>query len=260
MDQKQKEIQAVFGYLKSKPCLTEHHLIFVNAILIQRLTNIHHLSPVFPCFIHHSHYPRLLAVFSHQILFLVFTMKVTGYVTLLSTLLVVAQAAVIPVPRPTLAKMKAAYAPVSYTTRHDYREVKKFLGGPIDVEWTGVNMCTVRMSHGLNGAGVKLPLRDENPLTVESADGTPHALRVIELRAYLIDELRWKPDAEVNKPLNSPMDFSKLVGKKGILTIDWETQAHFAFWNGVVEDDAFSGSYLSYFDNASKVTFWKLPE
>jgi hypothetical protein len=163
--------------------------------------------------------------------------------------------------RPTLAAFCKAYKPFSYPAVEP-GPFKTLVGGGFLDEWMRAqnNMCAARMSAGLNGAGVPLPASRRSILTLKGRDNRHYAIRVRELRDWLIFTKQWRPQADVNKTPGRPFNWSTLPrGVSGIVAIDWNKQQHFGLYYGSKQEDPFSGTSPTYYDYAARVTFWQLP-
>jgi hypothetical protein len=140
--------------------------------------------------------------------------------------------------------------------------LKKKIGGQVNNP-AYTNLCAVRLSLVLNGAGLKIPAKTflkwygENFHVVKGADGSYYGHGVLELFHYF-SEKYGKPDLELSKTGESddPSVQAALKGKKGILFFKvniWnDAQGHFTLWDG--EKCADNG----YFREAVKVALWKV--
>jgi hypothetical protein len=181
--------------------------------------------------------------------------EVVERVPLISRTITLAGAPYDLVPRrqlPSFAAMWDAYPKRLFDLTVQYE-----IGGEVKAPWL-TNLCVVRVSRALDGAGFLIP---EGPSanvpglhTLRGADGNNYAYRVAELRDYLVQHVG-PPD--VVKTGAQGVDPAPFAGKQGIIlfTVPSFTDAtgHADLWNGS------AAAHAQLFPRASKVELWQAP-
>jgi len=144
-----------------------------------------------------------------------------------------------------------------YGTWPDSAALKRDIGGSVDAAWI-TNTCAVRLSRGLNYSGVPLPAHAAGLLTVKGGDDKYYALRVAEMRRWLVQAIG-NPDFDHKKKKGDPFDKTTLAAWKGIIGFDIsfaDATGHLDAWDGT----KFSSEYKvsDYWTPATRITLWKL--
>jgi hypothetical protein len=157
--------------------------------------------------------------------------------------------------KPTWSRFLAEYP--DYTTQPSSEAVKKRIGGNVDAAYI-LNTCTVRLSRGLNYAGVEVPASHPGMITVKGADKKSYALRVAEMRTWL-PKVLGKPDFDETKLAGAAFNKGALAAMNGIIAFDIhfaDATGHLDSWNG----RSFSNELKAgdYWTRATRITVWKL--
>ncbi len=130
-------------------------------------------------------------------------------------------------------------------------KVKELIGGNVNADYI-TNLCTVRGSRALNGAGAPIPKGFPGMLTVSGADGKRYAIRVKEFRVYM----RATYGAPTLTARGGAVAES-FRGKQGIIIFDvriWnDASGHVDLWNGSTCE------YHGYWAEAFEVSLWQAP-
>ncbi len=145
-----------------------------------------------------------------------------------------------------------------YLYSPDSKAVKADIGGAVDAAWIA-NTCAIRMSRGLNYAGVSVPYGFNGMKTVKGSDGKRYAFRVQEMRKWFAARFP-KPTVDLKKAAGTGADLSTLASLRGIMALDIrfsDATGHLDLWDGsmiTTEAQASKG----YLDNATRITLWAL--
>lgn len=130
-------------------------------------------------------------------------------------------------------------------------QVKALIGGNVDADYI-TNLCTVRMSRALNGAGAPIPNGAPGLTTVRGGDGKRYAIRVKEFRQYM--------RATYGAPTlteRGGVVADSFRGKQGIIIFDvrvWsDASGHVDLWDGS------TCAYHGYWAEAFEVSLWQAP-
>lgn len=131
------------------------------------------------------------------------------------------------------------------------------------------NTCAMRISKALNSCpGHELP-QLRTLLTIKGIDGKRYAIRVKELKKYLLS--RYPPPNVFIASPKGKIDNTPLLGKKGIIAFDvsgWsDASGHFTLWDGQQLVYAGGHDYFNLYQEhengrtlrVTKCTFWKCP-
>jgi hypothetical protein len=160
-----------------------------------------------------------------------------------------------------MAHKLAAWTPLwnqypDYLYYSDSKQVKKDIGGSVDQAHLK-NTCAIRLSRTLNYNG--LPLQySKGMVTKKGADGKRYAIRVREIRTWLMSKLG-KPEFDVTKKEGEPFDKTKLSSMKGIIGFDIrfsDATGHLDLWDGT----RFSSEHMmtrNYWNSATRIWLWE---
>ena len=160
-----------------------------------------------------------------------------------------------------MAKKLAAWTTLwhnypDYLWFRDSKAVKRSIGGYVDQDYLK-NTCAIRLSRTLNYSGFPLPYWKEM-VTKKGADGKRYAIRVSELRKWLLFRLG-KPEFDLRKREGDPFDKTRLSTMKGILGFDirfGDATGHLDLWDGA----RFSSEHMMsrpYWKAATRIWLWE---
>lgn len=157
---------------------------------------------------------------------------------------------------PTYDVFWQAYPDYEFSPKSD--QVKADIGGAVDAAWI-TNTCAVRMSRGLNYAGVPVPYGFNGMKTVKGGDGKRYAFRVREMRKWFGARFP-KPALDLKKTAGTDPDLSTLSTLRGIMALDIsfsDATGHLDLWNGAyITTEALASK--SYLFKATRITLWTL--
>lgn len=136
------------------------------------------------------------------------------------------------------------------------KDVQKMIGGEVqDPDIT--NTCTVRLSHAMNGAGVRVPKHWRSVTNRKGANDRYYIIRVADFRSFM--ESRFgPPTTDFRKKQGSTFDRKQIEGLEGGIAFEIgfsDATGHFELWFG----DRFSHEHSAgkdYFVLASRISLW----
>lgn len=168
--------------------------------------------------------------------------------------------------RVSVEKLFIAYFPVSYFVDAHYPtapKVREFIGGAINDD-AFQDTCVIRMSHGLNYAGVMIPesstaLRTVKGRSFENHPPLNYALRTNEIERWLT-KIWGPPEIMISKPVRTEMTDHSLNGLRGVILINFPPYAHMDIWNGAhYTSPGETRPDMDYFFRADWIKLWVLP-
>ncbi len=135
-------------------------------------------------------------------------------------------------------------------------QVKQAIGGQVEANWI-TNTCVIRVSRSFNYAGHPIPDDHHGLNTITGADGLRYAFRVQEFYRYLLNAYGQPMLSHTYVELGgqAPPEF---IGRKGIICFivkGWtDATGHMDLWDGR------ACIHQAYFDKASKVHLWEVPD
>ena len=136
------------------------------------------------------------------------------------------------------------------------KTVQKLIGGEVqDPDIT--NTCTIRMSHAMNAAGVRIPEFWRKVTNRRGANKSYYIIRVADFRSWM--ESRFgAPSVELRKKAGQAFDRKQIEGFQGVIAFEIgfsDATGHFDLWYG----DRFShegAAGQDYFARAARVSLW----
>jgi hypothetical protein len=136
------------------------------------------------------------------------------------------------------------------------KTVQKLIGGEVqDPDIT--NTCTIRLSHAMNAAGVRIPEFWRKVTNRRGANKSYYIIRVADFRSWM--ESRFgAPSVELKKKAGQAFDRKQIEGFQGVIAFEIgfsDATGHFDLWYG----DRFShegAAGQDYFARAARVSLW----
>jgi hypothetical protein len=136
------------------------------------------------------------------------------------------------------------------------KEVQKLIGGEVqDPDIT--NTCTIRLSHGMNAAGIPIPRVWRQVTNRLGANKRYYIIRVADFRTF-IESRVGKPAFDLQKKAGDAFDRKQIQGLQGVIAFEIgfrDATGHFDLWYG----DRFSheaSAGKDYFALATRVSLW----
>jgi hypothetical protein len=131
-------------------------------------------------------------------------------------------------------------------------DVKKMIGGDTTAKWI-LNTCVIRVCRALNYAGHPIPHGFAGLATLRGADGMRYAIRVEEIRKYLMHMYGPPVLTESRNPPRDgvPETFKGIAGIILFQVKGWaDATGHVDLWDGEV------CRHLDYFHKAHQIMLW----
>jgi hypothetical protein len=146
---------------------------------------------------------------------------------------------------------------LDYQYYPDSEEVKKLIGGGVNVSWVK-NTCCVRLSYGFNYVNIPIPSNFGDMTTYKGKDGKRYAIRVRDMRKWMTSKFG-NPEFDVKKTAGAAFDKTPIQATKGVIGFDisfGDATGHVDLWDGVEFTSEYNTS-TNYWTAANRISIWK---